>query len=542
MIADLPELISRHAARAASMLLSLWLAYWPCQTMAGPDAAVDVVLVLDNSQATGSADPERRLVALLDELIKSLAPDARVGLIAFDDLATPVVPLTRLADGGSEQIIDALETLGFAAAQSNYAAGLERAIYELTQKADINARRVILLNQSSPIAVGDAEKDQAFRRWAVEVLAGKAADAGIELWVISLGPDADPALGSTLAERTKGVAVDSASAGELPGAIAALRQRLNQTGPAPEPFETVAAASPALTGAQSSPPEIDVSPLPEPVPEVTGATADREPAPQSVEIDELDQLPEPAAGAVKTLAAKEKSPAGREWPSDPDRASDRKLSPISPDPPIRQAVAVAAVVLMLIAAAIWYRRRPRHSHPLAATAAKAPARAAHLIDVGGVTGRSSYTLGDKLARVSRMPGTDTDNVVTIHIPEDVISRSHAFIELRRGAYWVTDPGSNNGTFVNGKRIDGSSQLKHGDVIKFASHEFRFEYPAGGGAAADREVAVGRAQDDGQAATTVYAGGAADSRTMLAPQRADLQKAGATGADTDQDPTVVRPAS
>ena len=96
--------------------------------MAAVDAPLDLVLVLDNSQATGSADPERRLVTLLDELIRSLAPEARVGLVAFDDLATPLVPLTRLADGGSKQIIDAVETLGLAAGHSNYAAGLERAI------------------------------------------------------------------------------------------------------------------------------------------------------------------------------------------------------------------------------------------------------------------------------------------------------------------------------------------------------------------------------------------------------------------------------
>ncbi len=523
------------------MLLSLWLACWPCQTVAGPDAALDLVLVLDNSQATGSADPERRLVALLDELIRSLAPDARVGLVAFDDLATPLVPLTGLADGGSKQMMEALETLVFAAGRSNYAAGLERAIYELTQTPGADARRLILLQQSAPITVGDPEKDQAFRRWAVEVLAGKAADAGIELWVISLGPGADPTLGSTLAERTAGVAVDSESAGELPRAITALRQRLDQTGPAPEPMQMVAAASPAVTDTEPPAHAIDISTPPEPVLEAAAAPADRQPTPLSVKTDELDRLPEPAKGAVITVAATEKAPAGWKWPWDADWDWNWQPPPASLDPLIRQAATIAAVVLILIAAAIWYGRHRRRSDPLAATAAKAPARAARLIDVGGVTGRSSYTLGDKLARVSRMPGTDTDNVVTVHIPEDVISRSHAFIELRRGAYWVTDPGSNNGTFVNGKRIDGSSQLKHGDVIKFASHEFRFEYPTGG-AEADPRVAVGHAQDVGEGATTVYAGGEANSRTTLAPQRADLQKAGATGADTDQDPTVVRPAS
>ena len=524
------------------MLLALWLAYWPCQTLAGPDTALDLVLVLDNSQATGSADPERRLVALLDELITSLGPDTRVGLVAFDDLATPLVPLTRLADGSGKQIIDALDTLGFAAGQSNFAAGLERAIYELTQKPGADARRVILLQQSAPIAVGDPEKDRAFRRWAVEVLAGKAANAGIELWVISLGLGADPALGSTLAQRTGGVAVDSASGGELPRAITALRQRLNQTGPPREPTNMVAAASPPVTSTQSSAPEIDTSTPPEPVREVPpppDATADRGPAPQSMTIAELERLPEPVAGPAITEAAIEKASAGWKWPSDPDW--DWQLPSVLLDAPIRQAAAIAAVVLILITATLWYRRRLRRSQPPAPTAAKAPARTARLVDVGGVTGRSTYTLGDKLARVSRMPGTDTDNVVTVHIPEDVISRSHAFIELRRGAYWITDPGSNNGTFVNGKRIEGSAQLKHGDSIKFASHEFRFEYTTGG-AAADRKVAAGHAQDLGEAATTVYADGGADSRTTLAPQRADLQGPGAVGGDTDQDPTVVRPAS
>ena len=529
----------RHAARVASALLALWLAYWPCQTVAGVDAALDLVLVLDNSQATGSADPERQLVTLLDELIRSLAPEARVGLMAFDDLATPLVPLTRLADGGNKQIIDAVETLGFAAGHSNYAAGLERAIYELGQKSGADARQVILLQQSAPIAVGDPEKDRAFRRWAVEVLAGKAADAGIELWVISLGGSADPTLGSTLAGRTGGFAVDSASAGELPQAIDALRRRLNQATPAREPMEMAAAASPELTETEPSARAIDISTPREPVLEVTEGTADRQPTPPSVKIDDLDRLPEPAAGLVTTAAATEKVSAGWKWPWDPDW--DGQVGPVSLDPPARQTAAIAAVVLILIMAVILYRRRLRRGRPREVTATKAPARGARLIDVGGVSGRSSYTLGDKLARVSRMPGTDTDNVVTVHIPEDVISRSHAFIELRRDAYWITDPGSNNGTFVNGKRIDGSTQLKHGDVIKFASHEFRFEHPTGG-TAPDRQGAVGDRQDVGEAATTVYADGGANGRTTLAPQRSDPQKAGATGADNDQDPTIVRPTS
>ncbi|HQZ83284.1 MAG TPA: FHA domain-containing protein, partial [Pyrinomonadaceae bacterium] len=58
-----------------------------------------------------------------------------------------------------------------------------------------------------------------------------------------------------------------------------------------------------------------------------------------------------------------------------------------------------------------------------------------------------------------------------------ISRSHAEIELRDGIYYLIDPGSSNGTTVNGDAVKGEIQLTDGDRVVFggsANAEFLFD--------------------------------------------------------------------
>ena len=49
-----------------------------------------------------------------------------------------------------------------------------------------------------------------------------------------------------------------------------------------------------------------------------------------------------------------------------------------------------------------------------------------------------------------------------------ISRRHVLLTFFSGVVQVTDYGSANGTFVNGRAIEGSSTLKHGDVLTLGS--------------------------------------------------------------------------
>ncbi len=56
----------------------------------------------------------------------------------------------------------------------------------------------------------------------------------------------------------------------------------------------------------------------------------------------------------------------------------------------------------------------------------------------------------------------------------MISRRHCRITCLDGAYYISDMGSSNGTYVNGKRLapDILEKLENGDIIRLANAEFR----------------------------------------------------------------------
>jgi pSer/pThr/pTyr-binding forkhead associated (FHA) protein len=63
------------------------------------------------------------------------------------------------------------------------------------------------------------------------------------------------------------------------------------------------------------------------------------------------------------------------------------------------------------------------------------------------------------------------------VPAKSVSRRHASIRPSIRGYVVTDLGA-NGTFVNGRRVDGSQVLGMRDVIRVGEEQFRFEADAG----------------------------------------------------------------
>jgi sigma-B regulation protein RsbU (phosphoserine phosphatase) len=62
----------------------------------------------------------------------------------------------------------------------------------------------------------------------------------------------------------------------------------------------------------------------------------------------------------------------------------------------------------------------------------------------------------------------------IQLDSNMVSRRHAQVTRDKGSYFVEDLGSGNGTFVNGKRIDGRTLLKANDRIKLGPILLRFE--------------------------------------------------------------------
>jgi hypothetical protein len=55
-----------------------------------------------------------------------------------------------------------------------------------------------------------------------------------------------------------------------------------------------------------------------------------------------------------------------------------------------------------------------------------------------------------------------------------VSRQHAEIRPRGGAWVLTDLGSTNGSLLNGRRIEGPEVLKAGDEIEIGTSAIRFE--------------------------------------------------------------------
>lgn len=67
-------------------------------------------------------------------------------------------------------------------------------------------------------------------------------------------------------------------------------------------------------------------------------------------------------------------------------------------------------------------------------------------------------------------GRDGSHSLTLPLPE--VSGTHAEFVSRGDELWIHDLGSTNGTFVNGTRLSAAEPLKSGDIVRFATREFR----------------------------------------------------------------------
>jgi adenylate cyclase len=61
----------------------------------------------------------------------------------------------------------------------------------------------------------------------------------------------------------------------------------------------------------------------------------------------------------------------------------------------------------------------------------------------------------------------------IVIADPRVSRRHAMVRKQDGGFYLFDLGSFNGSYLNGSRLTAARQLRHGDVVSFAEHEFLY---------------------------------------------------------------------
>lgn len=62
------------------------------------------------------------------------------------------------------------------------------------------------------------------------------------------------------------------------------------------------------------------------------------------------------------------------------------------------------------------------------------------------------------------------------VPDEATSRVHAAVMLYAGRWYVTDRGSTNGTYVNGRRIWGTASVRAGDQVSVGRSTFQLVRP------------------------------------------------------------------
>jgi pSer/pThr/pTyr-binding forkhead associated (FHA) protein len=75
---------------------------------------------------------------------------------------------------------------------------------------------------------------------------------------------------------------------------------------------------------------------------------------------------------------------------------------------------------------------------------------------------ASYLLEVEICTIGRSP------LCQLFIPHPIVSRLHAKVERYGSQYLLSDVGSANGTFLNGRRLDKPHLLLDGDLIGLGS--------------------------------------------------------------------------
>ncbi|MGR8920425.1 MAG: FHA domain-containing protein, partial [Gammaproteobacteria bacterium] len=134
-------------------------------------------------------------------------------------------------------------------------------------------------------------------------------------------------------------------------------------------------------------------------------------------------------------------------------------------------IALVTLVVMLL------RRRGGVTVGTGAQAVEPPPMPdAFLKDINQITGEPATQVGVKPLVVGRVAGNDPQHLDYFVIDKGTVGRRHAIIQYRDFSFWLIDQGSVNGTYLNGERLEGERQLKHGDRIRFHKYEFAFEIP------------------------------------------------------------------
>ena len=106
------------------------------------------------------------------------------------------------------------------------------------------------------------------------------------------------------------------------------------------------------------------------------------------------------------------------------------------------------------------------SHPAVTLGGLAPGEAPMIVVTRGPNAGSKLAITEALTTIGRHPES------TIFLDDVTVSRRHAEIVAEGGRFIVRDPGSLNGTYLNGSRIE-SAELAEGDSLQVGRYKLLF---------------------------------------------------------------------
>ena len=445
----------RQVCTAALLLMSLPL--WAAPT--------DVIVLIDNSGSMRQNDPSFALKGAVTKFFANLPADTRAGVLIFDQKVSYPVALAAVDATLQGAVKDSLTKVDYRGQYTNIPAAMERAIYELKTGGRKDAAKIVVFMTDGIVDTGNPRVDAEKAKWLRDELATDAADNGIRIFGIAFTENADFFLIQSLAKKTSGEYFRALKPEDLDGAFTKVEARLG-VAPAASPPATVsptAAAPPAAAA----------------VPAAGACLA----ALSAEDRDAVEQMAKAASTTAAQLCAEmNNTPAGQPV-----------VTPApAPAPEVESTMGVAlvagsALVLLLAAGVlVFILIKRRTAVPVAAEASRAhatPAVAppprvpeAFLKDINGITNEPATQLTAKPLMIGRIAGTDSDHADYFVVEMPTIGRRHALIRYRDFCFWIADQGSVNGTFLNGDRIEGERQLKHGDRVRFHKYEFEFSMP------------------------------------------------------------------
>ena len=182
---------------------------------------------------------------------------------------------------------------------------------------------------------------------------------------------------------------------------------------------------------------------------------------------EEEAAPEPETAPAPETELPPSSNTGGQTQATPSQV------PVPASPNGGVLLAVLAAVVLATATAVFFLRRRRGTSGVAATEEAGPGGDGVYLRLEVVHGAYLGQSLDLTLSRELLVGRDPD--CGLQFGDGSVSRRHSRIFLAGGAVYIEDLGSQNGTFVNGSRLDLARLLRSGDEIRVGDVVFKLKF-------------------------------------------------------------------